>query len=374
MITIRARNVNHALYEGANLLRKAGLERDSRNGPVLVAPEPVCTVYAKPNERVMLHPGRDANPFFHLVEALWMLAGRNDLAPLTEFVKNMSNFSDDGGKTQPGAYGFRWRKQFDYRKAETLDQLQWAVKRLKADPDDRRVVIQMWDPEADAYAADHGGKDVPCNLIALPTINVGGALDLTVFNRSNDMVWGAYGANAVHFSVLQEYLARMVGVPVGSYWQVSNNFHGYLTTIGKAGDGWPWGIKVEEQWRGREKPGIYPTGDLKPDPYGSGLVLTSPIFNWDGEITDEEFQDDLARFFDDPTRPGLRTPFLRRVACPMVMAHRAYKKEGVEAAREVLQQLPTYNDWGAAAHLWLNNREAKLIRAADDGVNHEDQV
>lgn len=352
MITIRARNVNHALYEGANVLRRFGVERDSRNGPVLVAPEPVCTLYAKPNERVMLHPGRDANPFFHLVEALWMLAGRNDLAPLTEFVKNMSNFSDDGGKTQPGAYGFRWRKQFDYRKGEILDQLQWAVKRLKADPNDRRVVIQMWDAEVDAWKADHGGKDVPCNLIALPTINIGGALDLTVFNRSNDMVWGAYGANAVHFSVLQEYLARMVGVPVGSYWQVSNNFHGYLRTIGKAGDRWPW--------------------DDDSDPYGGGLVLTSPMFNWDGEISDEEFQDDLAWFFDDPARPGLRTPFLRRVACPMVMTHRTYKKEGVEAAREVLQQLPTYNDWGAAAHLWLNNREAKLIRAADDGVNHED--
>jgi hypothetical protein len=359
MITIEARNVNDALWAGGSMLRQMGVQRDSRNGPVLVAPAPVSTVYMNPTERVMLHPGRDANPFFHLVEALWMLGGRKDLATLTEFVKTMSNFSDDGGKTQPGAYGFRWRQQFDYRKGITLDQLQWAIRRLKSDPDDRRVVIQMWDPAADAYAADHGGKDVPCNLVALPAIGVDGRLNLTVYNRSNDMVWGAYGANAVHFSVLQEYLAAMIGVPVGCYWQVANNFHGYLSTLGKAGEDWPWGYHTE--------------GKFFPDPYGSGEVKPMPMFD---DLTENQVEVDIEMFLEDPARVGIRSPFLRRVACPMVMAHRAFKRwgglDGIASAREVLEQMPVDNDWRAGATLWLNNREAKMTRETDDGVNHED--
>lgn len=366
MITIHARNVNDALWSGARMLSERGIQQDSRNGPVLVAPMPVSTAYDRPTERVMLHPKRDANPFFHLVEALWMIAGRNDLKALTPYVKNMSNFSDDGGKTQPGAYGFRWRNHFSPDRDTTMDQLSWAVRRLKADPNDRRVVIQMYDAEVDQPAADNGGKDIPCNLMALPAI-LGGRLNLTVFNRSNDMVWGAYGANAVHFSVLQEYLAAMIGVPVGFYWQVANNFHGYLSTLDKAGAGWPWMNVPLGKDAGKPM-------TMNPDPYGQGLIEPFPMF--DGQ-TQEEVLDDITMFLDDPARVGIRSSFLRKIGCPMVMAHRAYKKTpgetGIAVGREIIAQIPVNNDWRAGAELWFNNREAALRRAQDDGVNHDDQ-
>lgn len=348
MITIGSRNVNLALFAGAGLLRRDGVERDSRNGPVLIAPHPVTTVYERPDERVMLHPGRDANPFFHLFESLWMIAGRNDLAPLLAFVKNMANFSDDGGVTQPGAYGFRWFNQFDYRKGTDFDQITWAINRLKADPNDRRVVIQMWDPAADGYAADNGGRDVPCNLCALPSIGTDGRLNLTVMNRSNDMVWGAYGANAVHFAVLQELLAAGVGVPLGRYYQVSNNFHGYLATMGKAGEEWPWGMYTDTTTAENQWPNA--------DPYEAGDVIATPMF--DASFNLEQFREDVDMFIEDPARIGIRSRFLRKVACPMVMAHRAYKKDGTDAAREVLKQMPESTDWRAGAELWLNNRDA----------------
>lgn len=356
MITIQAYNVNDALWSGARMLREMGVARESRNGPVLVAPAPVSTVYLEPTQRVMLHPGRDANPFFHLVEALWMIAGRRDLATLTPYVKNMANFSDDGGKTQPGAYGYRWRRHFHRER----DQLAWAIRRLKDDPNDRRVVIQMYDCEVDQDAADDGGRDIPCNLMALPTIGVDGRLNLTVFNRSNDMVWGAYGANAVHFSVLQEYLAAMIGVPVGYYWQVSNNFHGYVSTLDKAGEEWPWGDDKEH------------SGLKIPDPYGQGLIEPFPMF---ADQSQEEVLEDIEMFLSDPARVGIRSPFLRKIACPMVMAHRAYTKNkkstGILDALEILEQMPIDNDWRAGAALWLNNRAAARTRAEDDGVNHE---
>nr|QIG67113.1 thymidylate synthase protein [Rhizobium phage RHph_TM26] len=333
------------------MLKSQGVQRDSRNGPVLQMPCPVTTAYSNPTERVMLHPGRDANPFFHLVEALWMIAGRNDLASLTPYVKNMANFSDDGGKTQPGAYGKRWRDHFlkPSRHFYALDQLPWAIERLKNDPNDRRVVIQMYDAEVDQPATDNGGKDIPCNLMALPVINVYGELDLTVFNRSNDMVWGAYGANAVHFSVLQEVIAAAVGVQVGFYYQVSNNFHGYLATLGKAGDDWPWGF--EDGW----EPMVAPN----PDPYEAGTIRPFPIWSAgdDRALNLQQLTEDIDMFLEDPARVGIRSAFLRKIACPMVMAHRAAKAKDYEAAEEILEQMPKDNDWRAGAMLWIQNRK-----------------
>ena len=66
----------------------------------------------------------------------------------------------------------------------------------------------------------------PCNLIITFRI-ARDRLDMTVFNRSNDLVWGCCGANAVHFPMLQEYLAGRMEVDVGGYWQVSTNLHLY---------------------------------------------------------------------------------------------------------------------------------------------------
>jgi hypothetical protein len=222
MHTIFARNVHDVLPQALAYLQASGIPRDSRNGPVLIAPGPVTTVYDCPCERVLFWPERDANPFFHLYESLWMLAGRNDIQAIARYAKQMLEYSDDG-KTQHGAYGFRWRNAYD-----PMDQLVEIARALKKNKDDRRCVLQMWDATADL---GQPFKDVPCNVAATFQINCHGALDLTVFCRSNDIVWGAYGANAVHFSFLLEYMAVWIGVPVGRMYQVSVNWHGYRKTF-----------------------------------------------------------------------------------------------------------------------------------------------
>jgi thymidylate synthase len=81
-----------------------------------------------------------------------------------------------------------------------------------------------------------GGKDVPCNTNAFFRVT-NGKLDMMVNCRSNDIFWGAYGANAVHFSFLQEYVASSIGVEVGRYWQNSFNFHAYVDRFPK--EKWP---------------------------------------------------------------------------------------------------------------------------------------
>src|SRR5437667_129280 len=134
---IKVTNVNQCLSECLQWLLAAGVEENSRNGPVLVSPEPVMVTYTRPQERVLFSPLRDANPFFHLMEALWMLAGRNDVEWPAYFASNMRNYSDDG-KIFHGAYGYRWRK------AMSFDQLALIARELKANSESRRCVLQMW--------------------------------------------------------------------------------------------------------------------------------------------------------------------------------------------------------------------------------------
>ncbi|KKK83371.1 hypothetical protein LCGC14_2794040, partial [marine sediment metagenome] len=142
MHVLDVRNVNEALPKMLQHLEERGERTSSRAGEVIVAPTPVTTVYRKPMERVLFSPLRDANPFFHLIEALWMLAGKRDVATLTHYVRRMSDFSDDG-ITFHGAYGYRWRNHFFH------DQIEVVLELLKSKPHSRRAVIQMWDNPID---------------------------------------------------------------------------------------------------------------------------------------------------------------------------------------------------------------------------------
>ena len=221
MRVIHTANVHTALPEAIKLLSEIGVERDSRVGRVLVSPEPVATVYQQPTQRLTFWEERDVNTAFLVYEALWMLAGRNDIKPLKRYVNTFDRYSDDGA-TMPGAYGYRWRRHLGF------DQLPRIAEALTKNPDDRRCVLQIWDSRTDLGV---NTNDAPCNDTVTFQRGADGALNMVVFCRSNDIVWGAYFANAFHFSVLHEYMARWIGCAIGTYTQISVNWHGYLETF-----------------------------------------------------------------------------------------------------------------------------------------------
>jgi thymidylate synthase len=349
MLSIMMNNVHEALPVGLQKITHKALatERESRNGPVLVFNMPVATCYLRPDQRVMFWPERDANPFFHLYESFWMLHGCQDAARVAAFVARMGTFSDDG-VTLHGAYGYRWRSWFQH------DQLAWAIKRLKANRDDRRVVIGMWDAGEDPKVADAGGKDVPCNTHIYVNVNNRGELDITVCCRSNDMVWGAYGANAVHFSMLQEYLAAAIGVPMGRYYQISNNMHVYKKVLTDEL------LSIANEGRGL------------PSPYANVDVAPYALLG-DG-TPPEQLLEDIGLFIDDGATIGLRSKFMRRVFVPMCMAHEHYRKtQGLDrynGALEILEQCKA-SDWRRAGSEWITRRKTKFLRGADDGPVHQ---
>lgn len=318
------RNVNAALAASVEIVQNAPqrfLNVAPRGAPTLEWEAPVTTIYQRPQERVLFLPERDANPFFHFFESLWMLAGRNDVAFPAMLVKRMATFSDNG-ETLWGAYGDRWRHWFLH------DQLNEIIAILKKEPLSRRAVLAMWDGSEDL---GHEGRDLPCNTHAYFKLR-NGALRMTVCCRSNDIVWGAYGANAVHFSVLQEYLAEALNVRVGVYAHVSDSWHIYQEHDG--GEVW---TRVKNT----------PNFKLYQDPYDDEYVEPRPLAS-----SGRDWESDLVRFFDtvDAT-PGMVcpsifvTPWWAEVAAPMWLA---WYNRSVQIAQTI-----GATDWRKAAVEWI---------------------
>lgn len=338
MICFNVLSVSHGLTRGLNHLSWSGVLSKSRNGDVIVSREPVVTTYLYPANRVLLSPMRDANPFFHVMEALWMLAGRNDLSWIRLFNRRFKEYSDDG-KTLHGAYGHRWRNHFG------RDQLSDIAAGLRQKSDDRRMVLSMWDPAVDL---GRSGVDFPCNTHAyFDTLN-DGRLNMTVSCRSNDIWWGCYGANAVHFSFLLEYMAAATGLEMGVYRQMSNNYHIYPGIVninhGTILDSLCKDILDHDPFTEGVVPQVYLNRnfDLKKAP-----LVDNP----------ETFMEELDWFMADSalSEQNYQNKFFPRVAVPMFRAWACYKNNLHQGAFTSAQDIED-GAWMLACVQWLERR------------------
>jgi thymidylate synthase len=360
MYVNNARTVSEALSQGLHAIRVHGIKKPSRVGDVLVMPRPVLTEYQDPTNRVLFSPMRDANPFFHVMETLWMLAGRNDLPWLVRFNKRFSSYSDDGGLTQPAAYGYRWRNYFGH------DQLMDVILELRQNPDSRRVVLAMWDGGArsswdrtnglvveneqpgDFYAAVSGSNDVPCNTHAyFDTID--GRLNMTVCCRSNDIIWGAYGANAVHFSFLLEFISAATNIPMGVYRQFSNNFHLYTNIVPAENIiGMSLDAQNTDKYLMKEGPNSLVRVPTQPP------LRKVPLMETDLEL----FEDDLKAFMAEDRHHLYLNSFFSQVAQPMYAAHANYREKNYDKAVDHAADIKA-EDWRIACVDWLQRRKVR---------------
>lgn len=214
---VTARNAPHAFEEMVQKIRTSAVAGVSRNGPVYVIPEPVVLTITNPRERFLFDPHRKANPIFHIMETVWMLAGSNDVSKLVPYNSRYTEYAEVGGEVH-GAYGHRWINHFN------TDQIMQVVALLKPYPTTRRAVIGMWDPATDL---NKNRRDLPCNTHIYFRSDDGVSLDMTICNRSNDLVWGMLGANVVHMTYLQELIATLSGMKIGKYRVFTNNLHFY---------------------------------------------------------------------------------------------------------------------------------------------------
>lgn len=348
---ITADNVNEALPIGLALVRDRGVEYTSRGMTMLEVPGPVMTVYRNPQRRVLFDPVRDANPFFHLIEAMWILSGSDHVHLPKYFLPSIEQFSDDG-MVFHGAYGHRLRAyrgvSYEGNGHDTIDQLSEVVKLLQGKPDTRQAVLSIWDPELDLGTDT---KDMPCNDMVMLNIR-DDYLHMTVCNRSNDVILGAYGANAVQFSFLQEWIAAAVGVNVGLYTQQSNSYHVYPSS---------------PHWQNYLK-GDFAAGHVY-NPYMDVVGDTFPLATTPQEaamvMQDAELLDSRAILGLKLAVPDYQSPFFTRVVVPMVVAYDHYKAGDLHSARDAIRYCDAL-DWRLAGTEWIHRRQVKArLRAAN---------
>lgn len=333
MHVIKVRNVNEALFQGIDLFRVADtIVRNTRSGRVLELVDPVTTIYERPKERVLSSPVRNANPFFHVMEAFWILAGRSDVKSLVEYNKRMAEFSDDGNIFH-APYGYRLRKRC------SIDQLDGVIRELRENPTSRRAVATIWVPMLDL---NQDSKDIPCNDLLDFKIDYEGKLNLNIYCRSNDMLWGAYGTNAVQFSYIQQYVAEMLGCYVGVMRQISSNMHVYLD--GPGGQLW---AKVYAAHEDRK---------FYYDDYGSAGVHPALL------VEEPEFFDVELTYFwhwhETGMMPGpcFNSVFIQTLQ-PLVLAWQAFKNRRHDNALRIVANIEAL-DIHKACTEWL-------IRAID---------
>lgn len=314
-------DVNVAYPTIHRIVNLCGTEEDTRNGPAVVMPVPVCITHNFPWRRVLFDPKRDANPFFHYMEAIWMLSGSNNIDFPAYFAKNIYNYSDDG-ITLHGAYGYRWFHSRGDANSE-INQIETIIEMLKDTPSSRRLVVSMWDPALDLEV---DSKDLPCNTQLYFRV-VDGRLTMTVLNRSNDLVWGMLGANIVHMSILQEYVALTAGLQTGALYQFSNNVHIYKDWTG------PDKVGHTDQWY-----------------EGRGAFQSLPFHDATLSL------DEAARFVEDPSQTWeYWSDIIRLNALPMYEAYKAFKDGDLDLAHHIVQRIHD-DDWRKACGEWIKRR------------------
>lgn len=310
-------DVNVAYYELMNAFSMFSEWEETRNGRAQVMQAPVLIAHATPYRRVLFDPVRDANPFFHYMEAIWMLSGSATVAFPAKFARNIASYSDDGISLH-GAYGWRWRMHFG------KDQIDAVVQMLKKDPNTRRAVIAMWSPFVDLEV---DSKDLPCNT-HLYFRRTAGRLDMTVCNRSNDLVWGMLGANIVHFSILHEYVAACVGMDMGVYYQFTNNLHMYEGFNKKY-------HFTDDRWYNRPV--------VSAIRFGPETLSMDEAQRFVEDMGEVEFSDEWA------------SPILVQNACPMMESWNAYKGGNIHRAIHLAGNIHD-DDWSRACVMWLTRR------------------
>ena len=182
--------------------------------------------------------------FSCLGEFLWYLAGRNDLDFITYYIPDYVENSDDK-KTIHGGYGPRLMKL-----RGQFNQLSNVLNLLRTKPSSRRAVIQLFD------AADIAGehlKDIPCTC-TLQFMIRNRRLHMFANMRSNDAFLGL-PHDVFAFTLLQEYMARILGVELGSYKHAVASLHLYDRRLAAAK------LYIDEGWQDKIPMPPMPVGD-----------------------------------------------------------------------------------------------------------------
>lgn len=153
--------------------------------------------------------------FSALGELLWYLSGANDYAFIDYYVPGRYKDETEDGLTVRSGYGERL---FRHR---GVNQLQNVIALLKKKQTTRRATIQLFD----ASDLEQDYASIPCTC-TLQFLARHGKLSMFVSMRSNDAYLGL-PHDVFAFTMLQELVARTVGLELGEYKHAAGSLHLY---------------------------------------------------------------------------------------------------------------------------------------------------
>ncbi|KAK2715905.1 thymidylate synthase-like [Artemia franciscana] len=178
-----------------------------------------------------------------LEELLWFVRGSTNAKELQEkdiriwdghtsreYLDSLGFTDREEGDLGPG-YGFQWRHfgaeyktMHDDYSGQGVDQLAKIIHTLKTNPDDRRIILTAWNPQAIPKMSLP-----PCHCLAQFYV-ANGELSCQMYQRSADMGLGV-PFNIASYSLLTHILAHLTQLKPGEFIHTLGDAHVYLNHV-----------------------------------------------------------------------------------------------------------------------------------------------
>ncbi|MDH7971468.1 thymidylate synthase [Sphingomonas sp. AR_OL41] len=158
-----------------------------------------------------------------LAEFCWYMSGSADLDFIRFYIQDYPPENATGSIED--AYGPRLLGTGEF--GRSINQVNQVIERLREKPDTRRAVISLLEP-SDLTALR---TEAPCT-VALQFIHRRNRLHLIAMMRSNDAYLG-FPHDVFCFTMIQEFVARALGIKVGEYHHFATSLHLYEADVGR---------------------------------------------------------------------------------------------------------------------------------------------
>lgn len=167
---------------------------------------------SNPRARFLASPARMIDPVFAAANFVFTISGGHEPQMITAYNSRGQAFAEDSS---------RYETAFGSRLFSPGHQIAYVKKKLMLDRQSRRAVAQIYGP--DDTLLDR--RDTPC-AISLQFLIRDERLDCVCFMRSQSAVM-VMPYDVFLFTMIQEWLAVEIGVPVGEYSHVCGSLHYY---------------------------------------------------------------------------------------------------------------------------------------------------